>query len=63
MDICSHAVLLPSPPLTCSSATSAWRLNVRAGVCFTRNPSNGEKRLYGEYLINAQVRTKLQAIK
>ncbi|KAF5827513.1 hypothetical protein DUNSADRAFT_538 [Dunaliella salina] len=24
------------------------------GVCFTRNPSNGEKRLYGEYLINAQ---------
>ncbi|MEW6680779.1 MAG: pyruvate, phosphate dikinase, partial [bacterium] len=24
------------------------------GVAFTRNPSNGEKRLYGEYLINAQ---------
>lgn len=24
------------------------------GVCFTRNPSNGERKLYGEYLINAQ---------
>ena len=24
------------------------------GVCFTRNPSNGENRFYGEYLVNAQ---------
>ena len=24
------------------------------GVCFTRNPSTGEKRLYGEYLVQAQ---------
>jgi len=24
------------------------------GVCFSRNPSTGEKHLYGEYLINAQ---------
>ncbi len=24
------------------------------GVCFTRNPSTGEKALYGEYLVNAQ---------
>ena len=24
------------------------------GVCFTRNPSTGEKSLYGEYLVNAQ---------
>ncbi len=24
------------------------------GVCFTRNPSTGEHKLYGEYLINAQ---------
>jgi len=24
------------------------------GVCFTRNPSTGEKRLYGEFLVNAQ---------
>lgn len=24
------------------------------GVCFTRNPSTGERLLYGEYLINAQ---------
>lgn len=26
------------------------------GVLFTRNPSTGEKKLYGEFLINAQVR-------
>lgn len=25
------------------------------GVLFTRNPSTGERKLYGEYLINAQV--------
>ncbi|MBI3323771.1 MAG: pyruvate, phosphate dikinase [Candidatus Omnitrophica bacterium] len=24
------------------------------GVCFTRNPSTGEKQFYGEYLVNAQ---------
>ena len=24
------------------------------GVCFTRDPSTGEKKIYGEYLINAQ---------
>lgn len=24
------------------------------GVCFTRNPSNGAKELFGEYLVNAQ---------
>src|SRR3546814_4716706 len=24
------------------------------GVAFTRNPSTGERRLYGEYLVNAQ---------
>ena len=24
------------------------------GVCFTRNPSNGDHELYGEYLVNAQ---------
>ena len=24
------------------------------GVCFTRNPNNGNKELYGEYLMNAQ---------
>ncbi|MCA0312235.1 MAG: pyruvate, phosphate dikinase [Candidatus Melainabacteria bacterium] len=28
--------------------------NSGTGVCFTRNPSTGEKVLYGEYLINAQ---------
>jgi len=25
------------------------------GVLFTRNPSTGEKKLYGEFLMNAQV--------
>ena len=24
------------------------------GVCFTRNPSTGENKFYGEYLMNAQ---------
>jgi pyruvate,orthophosphate dikinase len=28
--------------------------NSATGVCFTRNPSTGEKALYGEYLVNAQ---------
>lgn len=28
--------------------------NSATGVCFTRNPSTGEKLLYGEYLVNAQ---------
>ncbi|HUF05667.1 MAG TPA: pyruvate, phosphate dikinase [Aridibacter sp.] len=28
--------------------------NSGTGVCFTRNPSTGERKLYGEYLLNAQ---------
>lgn len=28
--------------------------NSGTGVCFTRNPSNGEAKLYGEFLVNAQ---------
>jgi len=28
--------------------------NSATGVCFTRNPGNGENQFYGEYLINAQ---------
>lgn len=28
--------------------------NSGTGVCFTRNPANGKKELYGEYLANAQ---------
>ena len=28
--------------------------NCATGVAFTRNPSTGEKKLFGEYLINAQ---------
>ncbi len=30
--------------------------NSGTGVCFTRNPANGTKELFGEYLANAQVR-------
>ena len=30
--------------------------NSGTGVCFTRNPANGDKELFGEYLPNAQVR-------
>src|SRR5258705_8710764 len=28
--------------------------NSATGVCFTRNPSSGEKEFYGDYLVNAQ---------
>ncbi len=28
--------------------------NCATGVCFTRNPSNGKKEFYGEFLVNAQ---------
>jgi pyruvate,orthophosphate dikinase len=28
--------------------------NSGTGVCFTRNPANGARELYGEYLPNAQ---------
>ncbi|TVR28002.1 MAG: pyruvate, phosphate dikinase [Balneolaceae bacterium] len=28
--------------------------NCATGVCFTRNPSTGENKLYGEFLVNAQ---------
>jgi pyruvate,orthophosphate dikinase len=34
--------------------------NSGTGVCFTRNPATGEKKLYGEYLQNAQVRSYIQ---
>lgn len=36
--------LMPASIATCAPA----------GVCFTRNPATGEKKLYGEYLPNAQ---------
>lgn len=29
--------------------------NSGTGVCFTRNPANGTKELFGEFLVNAQV--------
>lgn len=29
--------------------------NSGTGVCFTRNPANGTKELFGEFLMNAQV--------
>jgi len=30
------------------------------GVAFTRNPATGEKKLYGEFLMNAREKTLLQ---
>jgi len=30
------------------------RLSIGGGVAFTRNPSTGENKYYGEFLINAQ---------
>ena len=42
-------------PSTCSPWSSAtWAKTSGTGVAFTRNPSTGEKKLYGEYLLNAQ---------
>ena len=42
----------PSTSSRWSSATRATRSGT--GVCFTRDPSTGESRLYGEFLQNAQ---------
>ena len=42
----------PSTSCRWCSATRARRSGT--GVCFTRDPSTGEARLYGEFLVNAQ---------
>ncbi len=34
--------------------SATWATTSATGVAFTRNPSTGEKKLYGEFLINAQ---------
>ena len=34
--------------------SAIWATTSATGVAFTRNPSTGEKKLYGEFLINAQ---------
>ena len=58
----------PSPTAGCTTFPKSWgtAVNVQAmvfgnmgdtsatGVAFTRNPSTGEKALYGEFLVNAQ---------
>ena len=58
----------PSPTAGCTTSPKSWgtAVNVQAmvfgnmgetsatGVAFTRNPSTGEKVLYGEFLVNAQ---------
>ena len=44
-----------SPP-ACPTLAGNLNDNSGTGVCFTRNPATGEKKLYGEYLQNAQVR-------
>ena len=44
-----------APRSTCRPWCSAtWAKRRATGVAFTRNPSTGEKKLYGEFLINAQ---------
>lgn len=56
--VCMAAASDHSGTLPCARAqphtTLPARIHPRAGVCFTRNPATGEKKLYGEYLQNAQ---------
>ena len=35
-------------------SSETWGDDCATGVCFTRDPSSGEKKFFGEYLINAQ---------
>ena len=41
---------------TLKTVTPTGNLNERSatGVCFTRSPATGEKKLFGEFLVNAQ---------
>lgn len=50
-----YSQLNASPP-ACPTPSGNLNDNSGTGVCFTRNPATGEKKLYGEYLQNAQVR-------
>ena len=62
---CSHArssiarsktsAACSAPPSTCNRWSSAtWAMTRGTGVAFTRNPSTGENKFYGEFLVNAQ---------
>ena len=46
----------PPQNATHSLTLSTGNLNERSatGVCFTRSPATGEKKLFGEFLVNAQ---------
>ena len=52
---CTTSRKAGAPRSTCRRWCSAtWATTSATGVAFTRNPSTGEKALYGEFLINAQ---------
>ena len=52
---CTTSRKAGAPRSTCRRWCSAtWATTSATGVAFTRNPSTGEKKLYGEFLINAQ---------
>ena len=52
---CTTSRRAGAPRSTCRPWCSAtWATTSATGVAFTRNPSTGEKQLYGEFLINAQ---------
>jgi len=41
--------------LACCAVYGNLSENSGTGVCFSRNPATGERGLWGEYLMNAQV--------
>ena len=52
---CTTSPTTGAPPATCRRWSSATSGDTSAtGVAFTRDPSTGEKKLYGEWLPNAQ---------
>ncbi len=40
--------------MSCKWYSAMLEINSGTGVCFTRDPSTGEKTFYGDFLINAQ---------
>ena len=52
---CTASPTAGARPSTCRPWCSAtWATTRATGVAFTRNPSTGERELYGEFLVNAQ---------
>jgi len=50
-----------APPSTSADGVRQYRDHSGTGVCFTRDPSTGEKIFYGDYLVNAQGKMSLPA--